>query len=83
MLCEREWLDFGHKFEDRCGIGEESSEKCPVFLQWLDCVHNIYLQFPCAFEFSKRYLVRKGRRDETCLIKKIQIHSKEAILSNL
>ena len=58
MLCEREWLDFGHKFADRCGIGEDLNEKCPVFLQWLDCVHNLMEQFPCAFEFSKRYLVK-------------------------
>ena len=60
VLCEREWLDFGHKFADRCGhaVGKvDPSERCPVFLQWLDCVHQLLLQFPCSFEFSQAYLV--------------------------
>ncbi|CAG2053383.1 unnamed protein product [Timema podura] len=60
ILCENEWLDFGHKFADRCGhmIGcDDPNERCPVFLQWLDCVHQLLLQFPCAFEFSHSYLV--------------------------
>jgi myotubularin-related protein 3/4 len=60
VLCEREWLDFGHKFADRCGhaVGKvDPSERCPVFLQWLDCVHQLLHQFPCSFEFSQAYLV--------------------------
>jgi myotubularin-related protein 3/4 len=60
VLCEREWLDFGHKFADRCGhaVGKsDPSERCPVFLQWLDCVHQLLQQFPCGFEFSQAYLV--------------------------
>lgn len=59
-LVEREWLSFGHKFADRCGHGpgsDELNERCPVFLQWLDCVHQIHKQFPCGFEFSMGYLV--------------------------
>lgn len=61
-LVEREWLSFGHKFGDRCGHGPHShelNERCPVFLQWLDCVHQIHNQFPCSFEFSIGYLVRE------------------------
>ncbi|XP_067014667.2 myotubularin-related protein 3 isoform X2 [Anabrus simplex] len=61
VLCEREWLDFGHKFGDRCGhaVGsDDANERCPVFLQWLDCVHQLLRQFPCAFEFSHCYLVK-------------------------
>lgn len=60
-LVEREWLSFGHKFADRLGHGpgsDETNERCPVFLQWLDCVHQIHKQFPCSFEFSMGYLVR-------------------------
>lgn len=59
-LVEREWLSFGHKFADRIGHGpgsDETNERCPVFLQWLDCVHQIQKQFPCSFEFSMAYLV--------------------------
>ncbi|CAL7942733.1 unnamed protein product [Xylocopa violacea] len=61
VLCEREWLDFGHKFADRCGqtVGsEDPNERCPVFLQWLDCVHQLILQFKCSFEMSPAYLVK-------------------------
>ncbi|XP_050442750.1 myotubularin-related protein 3 [Adelges cooleyi] len=57
VLCQREWLDFGHKFADR-GQGDDPNERCPVFIQWLDCVHNLMAQYPCAFEFSKSYLVK-------------------------
>jgi myotubularin-related protein 3/4 len=61
VLVEREWLDYGHKFGDRCGLGagatEDVNERSPVFLQWLDCVHQLLTQFPCAFQFSHAYLV--------------------------
>lgn len=60
ILVEREWLGFGHKFADRCGHGpgsDEPNERCPVFLQWLDVVHQIHRQFPCSFEFSMGFLV--------------------------
>lgn len=63
-LVEREWLSFGHKYGDRCGHGPNSyelNERCPVFLQWLDCVHQIHNQFPCSFEFSIGYLVIVGK----------------------
>ncbi|XP_046608282.1 myotubularin-related protein 3 isoform X1 [Neodiprion virginianus] len=61
ILCEREWFDFGHKFADRCGqtIGcDDPNERCPVFLQWLDCVHQLIRQFPCGFQMSPEYIVK-------------------------
>lgn len=60
-LVEKEWLDFGHKMADRCGQGLGSSdpnERCPIFLQWLDCVHQLLLQFPVSFQFNLAYLVK-------------------------
>ncbi|XP_013412124.1 myotubularin-related protein 4 [Lingula anatina] len=60
-LVEREWLDFGHKFGDRCGNGvncDDVNERCPAFLQWLDCIHQLQRQFPCAFEFNETFLVK-------------------------
>lgn len=60
VLIEREWLAFGHKFADRCGHptgSDDQNERCPVFLQWLDCVHQLLKQFKCSFEFSDTYLV--------------------------
>lgn len=65
VLVEREWLAFGHKFGDRCGgqsIGaDDPNERCPVFLQWLDCVHQVARQFPTVFEFAPSFLVRLAR----------------------
>ncbi|KAA0186464.1 hypothetical protein HAZT_HAZT007610 [Hyalella azteca] len=60
VLVEREWVEFGHKFTDRCGYsgGSNGSERCPVFLQWLDAVHQLLHQFPQAFQFNQAYLVK-------------------------
>lgn len=69
-LVEKEWLSFGHKFGDRCGHGvgsEETNERCPAFLQWIDCVHQIHRQFPCSFEFSLSYLVKLAQHVHSCL----------------
>ncbi|XP_058455879.1 myotubularin-related protein 3 isoform X2 [Malaya genurostris] len=70
VLVEREWLSFGHKFADRCGHGpgsDETNERCPVFLQWLDCVHQIHQQFPCSFEFDMGYLIKLAQHSHSCL----------------
>ena len=68
-LIEREWLDFGHKFGDRCGhsIERDVNERSPVFLQWLDCVHQLVKQFPTAFEFNEHLLVSLISRSLTFL----------------
>ncbi|MGH0153645.1 UNVERIFIED_CONTAM: hypothetical protein FKN15_052379 [Acipenser sinensis] len=70
VLVETEWLDFGHKFGDRCGHQENSddlSEQCPVFLQWLDCIHQLLKQFPCLFEFNEAFLVKLVQHTYSCL----------------
>lgn len=70
ILVEREWLSYGHKFADRCGHGpgsDELNERCPVFLQWLDVVHQIHSQFPCSFEFSMAYLIKLAQHSHSCL----------------
>lgn len=55
---KREWLEFGHKFADRNGVlNGDNNEKSPVFLQWLDCVHQLWMKNSDAFEFNQRYLV--------------------------
>lgn len=61
VLVEREWLEFGHKFADRCGHSDgtnDRNERSPVFLQWLDCVYQLQKQFKCEFEFNHQYLAR-------------------------
>lgn len=59
-LVQKEWLQFGHKFADRCGLfplSKSVHERSPIFLQWLDCVHQLVKQFPDWFEFNLTYLV--------------------------
>ncbi|XP_037292520.1 myotubularin-related protein 3 isoform X2 [Manduca sexta] len=70
ILIEREWLDFGHKFADRCGhqFGpEDPNERSPIFLQWLDVVHQMMVQFPCSFEFNDAYLIKLATHVHSCM----------------
>lgn len=60
-LIEREWLQAGHPFADRCekaanAITKQRQES-PVFLLFLDCVWQLWTQFPCSFEFTEDFLI--------------------------
>jgi myotubularin-related protein 3/4 len=60
VLIEKDWCSFGHKFHDRIGHGDrnlESSERSPVFIQWLDVLHQLLLQFPNQFEYQETLLI--------------------------
>ena len=58
-LIEKEWLSFGHKFTDRCGLlgTVDAKEVSPVFTQFVDAVWQCMQQFPRIFEFNERYLL--------------------------
>merc|ERR1711920_558847 len=58
-LIQKEWCSFGHRFRTRMALGEQpSGEYSPVFIQWLECVFQVCLQFPTAFEFTPAVLLR-------------------------
>jgi len=58
-IFQREWVDFGHKFDERCGHRDDSpaDQRSPVFLLFVDCVANLIRQFPTKFEFNSHFLL--------------------------
>jgi hypothetical protein len=70
VLIEKDWCSFGFKFQDRLSHGdatyENSSERSPVFLQWLDVMHLILLQFPNQFQFNETLLVFLADASTSC-----------------
>ena len=71
VLIEKEWLSFGHQFRYRNGFymtkDHSEDERAPIFLQWLDCVHQLVLQFPHMFEFNNELLVFIAYHINSCL----------------
>lgn len=60
VLIEKEWISFGHKFQQRVGHGDHrhtDSDRSPIFLQFIDCVWQVTHQFPHAFEFNEDFLI--------------------------
>ncbi|XP_016125435.1 myotubularin-related protein 9-like [Sinocyclocheilus grahami] len=61
-LLEREWIQAGHPFQQRCAHSVYSharlKQECPSFLLLLDCVWQVWRQFPLALEFSEALLLR-------------------------
>jgi myotubularin-related protein 1/2 len=69
ILIEKEWISFGHLFAWRCGHSNPKldQEISPVFVQWLDCVHQLLNQYPDAFEFTIDLLYFLSYHVNTCL----------------
>ena len=60
VLIEKDWLSFGHQFAKRNGFyydKVDEDQRSPIFLQFLDCVHQLILQFPNSFEFNEDFLL--------------------------
>jgi hypothetical protein len=60
VLIEKDWLSFGHQFALRNGINSKEiheDQNAPIFLQWLDCLHQLIGQFPNAFEYNTEFLL--------------------------
>ena len=57
-LIEREWILGGHPFWTRHAPARAGHEgQAPVFLLFLDCVMQVYNQFPCSFQFTEKLLI--------------------------
>ncbi|XP_016967080.1 myotubularin-related protein 2 [Drosophila biarmipes] len=60
VLIEKEWMSFGHKFQQRIGHGDNKhsdADRSPVFLQFIDSVWQVIHQFNNAFEFNEHFLI--------------------------
>jgi len=60
VLVEKDWVSFGHMFKTRNGWKStnsfEEDKRSPIFIQFLDCVHQLVTQYPFEFEFNLRFL---------------------------
>ncbi|XP_031549865.1 myotubularin-related protein 6-like [Actinia tenebrosa] len=67
VLIEKEWLSFGHKFTDRCGLLQsDQKEFSPVFLQFLESIWQLLEQFPFCFQFNERFLLTLHDHVHSC-----------------
>ena len=68
ILIEKEWLSYGHMFQERSGHAESHThdQRAPIFQQWLECVYQLIHQFPLAFEFSSRLLLTISDHLNSC-----------------
>jgi Myotubularin-like phosphatase domain len=61
-LVEKEWLAFGHKFGERTALGQPNgfwahAESSPIFVQFVDCVHQLLARDKRSFEFNECFLL--------------------------
>lgn len=62
-LIDREWLQSGHPFGTRhsqsCYTSPQNrlKDSGASFVLFLDCVYQLYTQFPCSFEFHSHLLI--------------------------
>ncbi len=84
VLIEKEWISFGHQFALRCGhsIPKQEDQMSPVFIQWLDCVHQLVFQYPDLFEFNIQLLNFLAYHVNSCLYGTFLMNSEKERLGN-
>ena len=69
ILIEKEWVSYGHQFAIRCGNDSRKDKRklmSPIFIQFLDVVYQIMIQFPTAFEFRTNLLTFLSNEIYSC-----------------
>ncbi|CAI2384792.1 unnamed protein product [Moneuplotes crassus] len=70
VLIEKDWVSFGHKFQDRSGNLKShnhlSKERAPVFISFCDCLFQLLTQFPHCFEYNNTLLLFLSHHVYTC-----------------
>jgi myotubularin-related protein 1/2 len=57
VLIEKEFSQTGHMLRKRLGVfSKDTQNRSPIFLQFLDVVHNILYQYPLCFQFNQLFL---------------------------
>uniref|UniRef100_A0A8C9RCS6 Myotubularin related protein 11 n=1 Tax=Scleropages formosus TaxID=113540 RepID=A0A8C9RCS6_SCLFO len=57
-LVQKEWVMAGHRFLNRFNYHRDrDKEEAPVFLLFLDCVWQLWAQFPSQFQLTVDYLL--------------------------
>lgn len=60
VLIEKDWLSFGHKFEERLCHSIKNinyDDSGPIFIQFLECLYQLMYQNPTAFEYNEDLLI--------------------------
>jgi hypothetical protein len=90
-LIEKEWVSFGHQFTMRSGHNTNSSHNSnskddedvsPVFIQFLDCVHQLMQQFPDLFEFNNDLLLFLAHHVYSCMYGSFLVNCEKDAIEN-
>ena len=82
-LIEKDWVSYGHQFRLRQGLRTKNNkdQQSPIFLQFLDCVHQLFNQFPNEFEFNLNFLSDLAYFSQTPLFGTFLVNRFEVIAS--
>jgi len=85
VLIEKDWVYFGHMFKSRNVNKQpahfEEDRRSPIFIQFLDCVHQLVDQFPAEFEYNQKLLSDVAYYSRTGLFGTFLCDSYEVFLS--
>ena len=80
ILIEKDWVKFGHQFAIRNGHDIKcKKDESPIFLQFLDCGHQLLFQFPDLFEFNNNLLLFLSFHVYSCIYGTFLLNSEKVI----